>query len=207
VANNSAAQNNAAQQLGSQLISEETFQVTQAALRAQANFAGEMQAAIMRDIEEATVRAQGDRFKVLQSGLAQLRQDSLILQAESDRLGRIAQILVARAHSDERPRHDRTKIKSKVKSLAQEVIEAANASPVAVAIANIASNVVEREDRTTDGGTFLALSRSDTIDACIVGGAIGGAVIGGIAGGVGGAIAGAVIGGIVGGGACFLGTK
>jgi hypothetical protein len=157
---------------GDERMLEETLQATQGALTARAKLAGQMLGAVMQDIEGAIVRSQGDPLKALQSGLAQL--------------------LIAAAHS--RKQFADARVKSNVQPLAQGIIEAADASPVAVAIATIARDAMS---------TALAVE----VDACIVAGAVLGAVIGAFAGGVGGAIEGAVLGGIVAGGVCAASNK
>jgi hypothetical protein len=160
--------------------------------------AGDYRAAVMREVRRLLAESHGNQFLAAKAGLERLSDAGLITVQDDRALGQICEAVFAA----QRGKLGTDDAFGRVRAIYDQMLVDTSTSPVALAIASIASS---RRLTSASGeaglpeGVMAAMSRSDQVDMGIVGGAIGGAVIGGVIGGAGGAIIGGVIGGIAGG--------
>lgn len=160
--------------------------------------AGDYRVSVMREVHRMLAQAGDNQLEAARSGLDRLVADNLITAQDRKHVD----LLCADVFSLQRGEMPSDDALAKIRATYDQMLVDTSASPVALAIASIASSGSEPElpaDIGLPKNTLAKISRSDKIDMGIVGGAIAGAAIGGAIGGVGGAVTGAVVGGIAGG--------
>jgi hypothetical protein len=163
--------------------------------------AGDLRAAVMREVASTLKKTRGHPIRAAKNGLKRLYSSGLISKNEIESLGQICDAILAIERGKQNPNVARAKIEEIYHALLAD----SGSSNVALAIASISAGagggVIDVGGDGSPNGkpTVLAITKSDQVDAGVVGGMITGAVIGGAIGGAGGAVIGGVIGGIAGG--------
>jgi hypothetical protein len=166
--------------------------------RALAVSAGDYRVSVMREVHRMLAQAGDNQLEAARSGLDRLVADGLITTHDRKHVDQMC----ADVFSLQRGEVAQEDASAKIRVTYDQMLVDTTTSPVALAIASIASSGSTPElpaDIGLPKNTLAKISRSDKIDMGIVGGAIAGAAIGGAIGGFGGAVAGAVVGGIAGG--------
>ncbi|HEV2704819.1 MAG TPA: hypothetical protein VGV59_02785 [Pyrinomonadaceae bacterium] len=154
---------------------------------------------VLAEVERLLNERPGNQLKTAREGTRRLQENRLINAQEAKEINEICKTIFAA----QRGKGDPEAAARRVRQTYERMLDKAASSPVALAIAGLASSG-PIETPAGDGASpnvvaAPAISRSNRISLGMVGGVIGGAVIGGAIGGGGGAIIGAVVGGIAGG--------
>jgi len=149
-----------------------------------ARHAGDMHGALMKQILQSVERAKTDPAQAMRDDLHQLHNIELVSAHDMEQLG----LVISAITSEQAPSKTLMQVDQ---FLDQLLAQGETASPVAVAIANIALNSVKS---IQSGG---AMEDKPKVPQSDVAGAIGGALGGAIGGGLGGAVIGAIVGGAV----------
>lgn len=160
--------------------------------------AGDYRVSVMREVHRMLAKAGDNQLEAARSGLDRLVADGLVTAQDRRHVDQIC----ADVFSLQRGEMQSDDAFAKIRATYDQMVVDSQTSPVALAIASVASSGSEPElpaDVGLPKNTLAKISRSDKIDMGIVGGAIVGAAVGGAIGGAGGAIVGAVVGGIAGG--------
>jgi hypothetical protein len=168
-----------------------------------ATSAGNFRLTVIQEVGRLLNEHPGNQLNTARAGTQRLLENRLVTAQEAKDLNKICQTVFAAQRGNTAPDVAATK----VREIHARLLADAASSPVALAIASIASSGPIRtpdDNPQLSNEGIVALSRGDKIELGMVGGSIGGALVGfGIGGGP-GAIIGAVVGGIAGGiaGAC-----
>jgi len=161
--------------------------------------AGDLHTAVKREVARLLEEHKGNPLTVAKYGLEKLRDEGQINAQEFTSLSELCDAVFAA----QRGKIDNQTAYGKVRGLYDGLLVDNGSSPMALAIASVASAAFAQALETTPtSGAMAASNQNGSIG--LVGGIIAGGVIGAGIGGVGGAIIGGVVGGIVGGiaGAC-----
>jgi hypothetical protein len=163
-------------------------------LRALAISAPTLWVSVLREVHRMLAAHKGNQLKAMVEGLDYLVANGLISTDEHKQLGEICNLVC----QTQLGKLDPGKAGDQVRGLFDRMIVDWRSTPVALAIAGIASSHLGASGgaRISNSRISARISQSDKIDAGILGGAIAGAGIGGAIGGAGGAVIGAVVGGI-----------
>lgn len=179
--------------------SEAELALSRAHERTMAIAAGDLHVAVTKEVSRLLTAHNDNPLSVAKYGLEKLRAQGQLTAAEFNSMSEICDAVFAA---------QRGKINSQtayatVRGVYDTLLVDEDSSPMALAIASVASGALASDLGGAPAAGKLAASKSNG-DIGLVGGIVAGGIIGGAIGGAGGAIIGGVIGGIVGGvaGAC-----
>jgi hypothetical protein len=167
--------------------------------RTMAIAAGDLHIAVRQEVTRLLDEHKSNPLSVAKYGLDRLRAEGQLTEKEFTSMSQICDAVFAA----QRGKIDPGTAYGTVRRLYDELLVNESSSPMALAIASVASGALASDLGGQRPGGAVAASKSNG-DIGLVGGVIVGGIIGGVIGGAGGAIIGGVIGGIVGGvaGAC-----
>jgi hypothetical protein len=162
-----------------------------------ATSAGNFRLAVAREVESLLNERPGNQLKTARAGTKRLVENKLITAQEAKELDEICQAVFSAQRGKTAP----DVAAGKVRGIHDRLLANAASSPVAVAIASIASSgpiQTPADNPQLPNNGVEAVSQGNKMGLGMIGGAIGGALIGLGLGGIPGATFGAVIGGAVG---------
>ncbi|MGC2448779.1 MAG: hypothetical protein WA477_14120 [Candidatus Sulfotelmatobacter sp.] len=173
--------------------------LTPAQQRTMAIAAGDLHIAVRQEVIRLLEEHKNNPLSVAKYGLERLRAEGQLTEQEFISMSQICDAVFAA----QRGKIDSGTAYATVRRVYDQLLVDGGSSPMALAIASVASGALASNPGDPRPAAALAASRSNG-DIGLVGGVIVGGIIGGVIGGAGGAIIGGVIGGIVGGvaGAC-----
>jgi hypothetical protein len=159
--------------------------------------AGDLRAAVLSEVNRLLKQNGGNPLDALKTGLVRLQGQGMIKTDEVELLGKVCEAVYA-AQTGKRNRDEAF---SEIRMIYQALIVKLDASPFALVVASVAAGAqpVFGDTEQPASAVTPAASRSNTIDAGLLGGIIAGGIIGGAFGGVVGGIIGGVVGGVAGG--------
>lgn len=167
--------------------------------RTMAIAAGDLHVAVTKEVSRLLTAHKDNPLSVAKYGLEKLRAQGQLSAPEFHSMSEICDAVFAA----QRGKIDIRTAYTSVRSVDDALLVDEDSSPMALAIASVASGALASDLGTAPPPGTLAASKSNG-DIGLVGGIVAGGIIGGAIGGAGGAVIGGVIGGIVGGvaGAC-----
>ncbi len=159
--------------------------------------AGDLRAGVLSEVARVLKQSGGNPLEALRHGLVRLHAQGLIKVSEVEVLEKVCEAVYA----VQTGKRNEDGAFSEIRSIYQTLVAQMDTSPFALVLAGIAAGArpVLAATEQSDTAVAPAASRSNTIDAGILGGIIAGGIVGGAIGGFGGAIIGGIVGGIAGG--------